>query len=204
MSSREHSQGTTPTMSADGLTLAYAQNAAPTISTFTHTFAPGSITCLLAPSGTGKTTLLRAFAGQLPPLRGTLQGFPPHAGMVFQETRLFEDATALENCLLIAGAHASTAAEQLLAELIDPASVHKPVHELSGGMKRRVELARALLAASPVLILDEPFTGLDDATRHHVCEVLLRHQKGRTIIMSTHSHSNVADLGAEALVLSCD
>lgn len=155
---------------------------------------------MTAPSGAGKTTLLRVAAGLEEADRGTVTGMPPHIGMVFQEDRLCEDCDAICNILL--GMHSKGSRrmrrEQLLdhvrmqaAKILPEECLTEPVRNLSGGMRRRVALLRAVLSGLPVLILDEPFTGLDEENRVRSAEYLLRHQAGRILLVTTHREEDV-------------
>ena len=141
---------------------------------FSARFPGGQCTCIMGPSGCGKTTLLRLLG----------QTFPMAA--VFQENRLFEDFSALSNVTAVCPRERRSEAAQHLTALGLGESLHAPVRTLSGGMKRRVAVARAVLAPGEILILDEPFTGLDRDTKAAVLEYLKAHTKGRTLLLVTH------------------
>ena len=81
-------------------------------------------------------------------------------------------------------------------------ALYRPVSGLSGGMKRRVAVARALAAPSDLLLMDEPFSGLDDDTRNRVIQVILRYRNGRTLLIVTHQEEDAAKLGGSILRLS--
>lgn len=169
---------------------------------FNHTFPEGRASCVLGPSGRGKTTLLRMIAGLEAPDSGEIRGIEgKRIGMVFQEDRLFENLTAERNVLLTARpGFTREDARRLLAELgLDARSA--PAREYSGGMRRRVAIARALAAEWDVLLLDEPFAGLDEGTKERVVEAIRRHSAGRTVICVTHGADDAAKLDAEALML---
>ena len=106
---------------------------------------------LTEPSGSGKTTLLRILAGLTPPDRGSLSA-SPLCSMVFQEDRLCEEYSGLKNVELVTGDRA--AAAEALGQLLEAEALERPCSELSGGMKRRVALVRALAADSDLLLLD--------------------------------------------------
>ena len=136
----------------------------------------GGCACVMGASGVGKSTLLALAAGEYAP-----------CSMVFQDVRLVEDASALDNVLVCADAcvDASSAAA-LLRLLVPGVDVHARVAELSGGQRRRVEIARALLCPGDAVILDEPFTGLDTAARDVCAEVVLDLLDGRMLLLATH------------------
>ena len=92
--------------------------------------------------------------------------------------------------------------ERLLKELLEEDALYRPVSGLSGGMKRRVAVARALAAPSDLLLMDEPFSGLDDNTRNRVIQVILRYRNGRTLLIVTHQEEDAAKLGGSILRLS--
>ena len=155
---------------------------------------------LTAPSGAGKTTLLRILTGLDSADRGVVKGIPERVGMVFQEDRLCEDYNAVCNIMLgmgklmdrtVDGVRLSRrqAAEAVRAEAarILPADcLDQPVRELSGGMRRRVALLRAVLSDADFLILDEPFTGLDEENLIRCGEYLLEHLAGKTLLATSH------------------
>ena len=120
--------------------------------------------CLMAPSGAGKTTLFRILMGLETADSGTIEGLEGRSfSAVFQEDRLLEGYTALQNIRFVTGrgypAHELTA---IIKHLLPEDSLKKPVSEFSGGMKRRVAILRAILAPSEIILMDEPFTGLDE------------------------------------------
>lgn len=136
------------------------------------------------PSGSGKTTYFRILAGLERQDTGSVTGLRERISMVFQEDRLCEDYDAVKNVELVTG-NREYARKQLLY-LLDEADLSKPCRELSGGMKRRVALVRAYAADSDILLLDEPFTGLDSQTRERVLAYMEKEQKDRTVLLATH------------------
>ena len=148
---------------------------------------PQGVTCLMGPSGCGKTTLLRILTGLEAPDCGEITGVPARIAMVFQEDRLVDSLTVRANLRLALGAgYDPAAAQALLNELDLPDALRRTVGELSGGMKRRVALARALLYDAPLLVLDEPFKGLDEATARQCMDALARRAAGRAVLLVTH------------------
>ena len=122
----------------------------------------GGRTCVMGASGAGKSTLLALATGECAP-----------CSMVFQDARLVESASALDNVLVCADARVdASSAAALLRLLVPGVDVHARVVELSGGQRRRVEIARALLCPGGAVILDEPFAGLDAAARDATAEVV--------------------------------
>ena len=153
---------------------------------FSARFPGGQCTCIMGPSGCGKTTLLRLILGLEQPDSGRILGQTFPMAAVFQENRLFEDFSALSNVTAVCPRERRSEAAQHLIALGLGESLHAPVRTLSGGMKRRVAVARAVLAPGEILILDEPFTGLDRDTKAAVLEYLKAHTKGRTLLLVTH------------------
>lgn len=141
---------------------------------------------VLAPSGAGKTTLLRLILGLEKPDGGTITGVPPKKAAVFQEDRLLERCSAFRNLALTVPGAQGRAAEMLRTLGLDEQTQAKPADTLSGGQKRRVALARALLAEADLVALDEPFTGLDESARRTAAQVILRCLEGRTLLLITH------------------
>lgn len=136
----------------------------------------GGRICVMGTSGVGKSTLLALAAGECAP-----------CSMVFQDVRLVEGASALDNVLVCADARVdASSAAALLRLLVPGVDMHARVAELSGGQRRRVEIARALLCPGGAVILDEAFTGLDTAARDACAEVVLDLLDGRMLLLATH------------------
>ena len=156
-----------------------------------------NIYCLMAPSGKGKTTLFRILMGFEHADSGQITGLN-HARIsaVFQEDRLCEAFTPLDN-VYMAAAPAFTKAQirkELLALLPEDA-LNRPVCTLSGGQKRRTAICRALCAPFDLLIMDEPFTGLDEDTRLEVIQYIKKKSAGKLTLLSTHQQSDINALG---------
>lgn len=145
------------------------------------------VTRLLGPSGIGKTTLLRVLLGLETPDSGTVNGDKFRWTAVFQENRLLEGLDAEGNLRFVLGANYNAAAAQALLEELRLGDVRKKkVRDYSGGMQRRLALARALLAPSDAIALDEPFTGLDAENREAAMRAILRAAETKIVILSTH------------------
>ncbi|MBE6692574.1 MAG: ABC transporter ATP-binding protein [Ruminococcaceae bacterium] len=170
------------------------------IKDFSHTFKQGDRVCVMGKSGCGKTTLLNLMLGILTPDTGEISGRPKNVSAVFQEDRLCEAFTPVGNILAVAGKGADlNKIRALLAALGLSKSENTPVSELSGGMKRRVAIARALMVESDLVILDEPFKGLDDDLRESVIKTILSYTSGKTLVVATHDIRDAQLLGAEII-----
>ncbi len=171
----------------------------------------GEIFGLLGPNGSGKTSLMRCLAGLLEPNQGQLRlgglelgarsrALRADIGVVFQDPSLDDRLTARENLMLAAalfgvrGAEAKERAKELLVFMELAGREDEPVRNFSGGMKRRLEIARALIHKPKLLLMDEPTTGLDP----HACEriwqrlLALRRLQGLTIVLTTHKAEEAA------------
>ncbi len=183
------------------------------------TVKEGSLLTLVGKSGTGKTTLLNLLAGYLKPCEGTcyMDGFPilgphPSRSPIFQEDSLWPWLRAIDNvtvhALLRQGPSAVPSCQAAACELmgrvgLPPDSYRRYPKELSVGMRKRVEIARALFAGPEVILADEPFASVDPDTReglHHLTEKLW--EAGRTtILLSTHDLDEALYLATEIAVL---
>lgn len=147
------------------------------------TYEQGQTYYLRQPSGSGKTTLLRILAGLERPDDGNVI-VPGAVSMMFQEDRLCEEYSAIKNVELVCGD--AGRAREALAGLLEKDTLEKPCETLSGGMKRRVALVRAMEAESALVLLDEPFTGMDAQTRARAESYIRARQNNRTLIIATH------------------
>lgn len=200
--------------------LGFAHRAQPQGYSFSMTAAPGEVTVVSGPSGSGKSTLLDLTAGFLTPSAGTmtldgadLLPLPPEArpiSILFQSETLFEHLTATHNIALglprgTTSADAEMKVEAALAEVGLPHVGRQRADTLSGGQKQRVALARTLLRNRPVLLLDEPFSALDDesraATRALVKSLTVAHN-WITVLVSHHK-DDIAALAARRYEI-CD
>ncbi|MGN1341074.1 MAG: ATP-binding cassette domain-containing protein [Oscillospiraceae bacterium] len=174
-------------ISVQGLAKSYGRNTV--LDGFCCEFPAGEITAVMGASGCGKTTLISLLTGLLEPDGGCVEVTPANAAFsaVFQEDRLCENLTVAANIRLVCGHHRSSSEiERTLDALGLSGWGDKPVRELSGGMKRRAALARALLADYGVILLDEPFKGLDEATKSQVVSYCREVLAGKTVILVTH------------------
>ncbi|MCM1253990.1 MAG: ATP-binding cassette domain-containing protein [Clostridium sp.] len=154
--------------------------------------------CLMAPSGGGKTTLLRLLCGMEKADGGAIEGVPARVGMVFQEDRLCESYDVITN-LRMAVKKESVTEEAL--KLLPEDCLTQSVNELSGGMRRRCAILRAMLSDSDIIVMDEPFTGLDEENRQRAADYILERLKGRTLLVTTHRKEDVELFGAKLVEL---
>lgn len=185
---------------AQGLLIGYG--AEPLCEPLGFSLGPSSCLCLQAPSGTGKTTLLHTVARLQRPLAGSLENTAWGRSMMFQDTRLVEDLDALDNILLFARRGFSRKdARDLACELLSKDALSRPACELSGGQRRRVELARAFAAPGELVLLDEPFGGLDAQAHSCALAFVKRHGAERIVVFTTHDANDAQALGAQILEL---
>lgn len=176
------------------------------------TVNPGEFLVILGPSGCGKSTLLRLVAGLTKPVTGEVRLDPPDAGIgfVFQDASLLPWRTALGNVILpleLDGVPRPKAREEALNLLADVGlhgfADHYP-DTLSGGMRMRVSIARALAGNPKLLLLDEPFAALDEVTRSRLDQHLgaLTRSRNTTTLFVTHSIQEALTLADRIVVLS--
>ena len=174
----------------------------------------GELLSLLGPSGCGKSTLLRLIAGLLEPSAGRIEWTDPAArhrlGFVFQEPTLMPWARVADNVrlpLMLGGmsrAESDPRVDEAIAHVGLDGFARAYPSELSGGMRMRVSIARALVTRPLVLLMDEPFAALDEITRFRLESDLaeLQHRRGLTVIFVTHSVFESVYLGSRVVVLS--
>lgn len=149
---------------------------------------------LMGPSGCGKTTFLRILMGLERADAGSVQG-AGRAAAVFQEDRLCPQLTAPAN-IVLTGGHAGQAVQELRALGFDDGDLVRPSSALSGGQRRRVALLRALLCRSAdTLLMDEPFTGMDEALVEQAAAAVVRLTAGRDAVLVTHDPRAASLLG---------
>lgn len=166
----------------------------------------GDRVCIMAPSGTGKTTLLNLLTGGLKPDSGIVSfevdtGDGVNISMVFQEDRLCSEYTAAYNIELglRRGCRKTDLIQSHLEQLGMGESIFADVKELSGGMKRRVAIVRAVMSPSRVLILDEPFASLDEELKDRTAEYIIENLNGRTLVVVSHDEKDAERLNARIL-----
>lgn len=170
----------------------------------------GEFVCLVGGSGCGKSTLLNLIAGLDRPDAGAVEAPPAGAALMFQDAALMPWLTAggnVELALRLRGVprrERRARALTLLRTVNLPHEAHRRPHELSGGMRHRVALARALAQDRPLLLMDEPFAALDAITRVRMHDELLAvwRATGRTIVFVTHDVAEAARLGQRIVLLS--
>jgi ABC-type nitrate/sulfonate/bicarbonate transport system ATPase subunit len=180
-------------------------------------FPRGQLTTLLGPSGCGKTTLLKIIAGLLPATSGevlvngaSVRGPGPERAFVFQDFALMPWATALANVTFglelrgVGKAEREATARHYIDEVGLRGFENKYPHELSGGMRQRVGLARALAVKADVLLMDEPFSAVDEQTRRKFQEDLLRLREieKKTFVFVTHSIEEAVYVSDRIVLLS--
>lgn len=158
------------------------------------------VLCLFGPSGCGKTTLLRVISGLEAPEAGGLS-CRPAVSAVFQEDRLLPWLSIQKNITAAAGV-SREAADQWLQRVGLAGEKKQLPRNLSGGMQRRVAVARALAAKSDILLLDEPFNGVDEETKKLLYPLILEAAEKKPVILVTHHRQEAQALHAEILELT--
>lgn len=159
---------------------------------FSASIDPCQNTLLRGPSGAGKTTLIRLLLGLQKPDAGVISGLDGlKQSVVFQEDRLLPWRTALENVSCVSGDERAARDALIALGLAD--ALHERPKALSGGMSRRVSIARALCFGGDLLLLDEPFTGLDEEAKRLAATRIL--DSGMPLIVITHDEAEARMLG---------
>jgi len=213
-------QALRPAVEVRGLSHVYAgrDGAVPALADIDLTVPAGKFVVIVGPSGCGKTSLLMMLAGLRAPTSGSIlcdgrpipSPDPSRVGVVFQEASLYPWLTAIDNVEFpLALKHAPrderrSRAEAMLKLVGLEGFGGRYPHELSGGMKQRVSIARGLVQDPPVLLMDEPFAALDEQTRMTMGQELLRiwSQTSKTVVFITHSLTEAVYLADEVVVMS--
>ena len=175
-------------------------------------FTSSKIICIRGQSGAGKTTLLNIIMGVVKADKGIVefvndngQSVKPRFSAVFQDCRLIEHLSPVINVKMVLKKNKKNSVEDVafavkgeLLKLLDKEALDKPCSELSGGMKRRVEIVRAVMAESDIVIM-EPFAGLDEVTKDNVINYIMNNINNRIVIISTHDEEDVKKLRANVL-----
>jgi heme exporter protein A len=205
---------TTPAIRARGVEKRFGRTAA--LRGVDLELAAGSSLAVLGPNGAGKTTLLRLIAGLARPSTGELEvageraGRPAaraQVGLIAHATFLYRELTARENLIFAARlfgiANPSARADELLAEAELDHVAHRPAGAFSRGMAQRLSIARGLVHDPAVLLLDEPFTGLDGpAAERLTARLVALRDRRRSLVIVTHDVRRAAELADSALVLA--
>lgn len=166
-------------------------------------FLEGSVTCIMGASGVGKTTLAYILMGLSNADSGEIIGLSgKKVSVVFQEDRLIEHWDAVKNIMLVC--HKGVTKEKVERHLSDIGLTEyesKPVRALSGGMRRRVAIVRALLCECDVLIMDEPFKELDEKLKKKAINYVKENTKEKTLIIITHDRNEVHMLDAKLITM---
>ncbi len=164
-------------------------------SNFSARFAHGQKSSIMAASGKGKTTLFKVLLGLETKDGGTITGLETKKiATVFQEDRLCENLSARVNVAIASDASKKSIEEGLCAIGLSQ-EIDTPIFALSGGMKRRVAIMRALLFDADVILMDEPFKGLDEDTKKKTIELVKNYTVGKTLLLVTHTKDEQQALG---------
>lgn len=154
---------------------------------YTETIIEGKTSFIIGKSGIGKTTLIRILLGLEKTDSGEIIGLDDKKiSVVFQDNNLCENLSVLSNLKIVTDNIDENELNKNLKELDLEGILFKKINELSGGMKRRIAILRALLVEFDLLIMDEPFKGLDFSTKKIVIEYIKKCIKGKTVVMVTH------------------
>ena len=170
---------------------------------FSYEFKDNKNYCVMAPSGQGKTTLLHILMGLVKADAGTVSGIDQYRiAPGFQENRLCENLSAGANIRMVTREKLQVQKlTGLMEELHLPGILRKPVRTLSGGMKRRVTIARALCSGGDLFLFDEPFKGLDVSTREAVMRVVKKAFEHKTAIWVSHDPDEAEFMESEIVTI---
>ncbi len=183
----------------------------PILENFNLSLKPSTLTCLLGPSGVGKTSILKSVAGTLALEKGSQitasdgQSLTGRIAYMDQKDLLLPWASVLENVIIGAKLKGTAPdlprARSLLEKVGLSNDLHARPNQLSGGMRQRVALARTLMEDAPVILVDEPFSALDAITRHRLQAMMCALTRKRTVLMITHDPMEALRMGDQVYVL---
>lgn len=163
----------------------------------------GGIYCIMGESGVGKTTLLRILMGLEGADCGTVSGFG-RVSAVFQESYLVRNRSAVWNVKLTCPRLSTSYIRDELCKVLPEDCVDMPIDRLSGGMKRRVAIVRAMLSDCDTICMDEPFTGLDETNKSVVYDYIKQMAGGRSLIIVTHDEKEALALSKRIYLLTSE
>lgn len=177
--------------------VSFSYDKEPVLKDFSLLVKAGEAVCLQGPSGCGKSTVLKILAGLIKADEGT-DIAPSKVSVVFQEDRLLPWFNLEKNLRLTVGDEKSELIEKLLKEVGLGDKLHSKIEDLSGGMKRRAAICRAVAFEGDALLLDEPFNGIDKENKQIVANIIKREflDKGKPVLMSSHITDDAELLGA--------
>ena len=178
------------TIEAEHICKAYGDH--PVLRDFNLSIQTDACIVVTGPSGSGKTTFMRILLGLEKPDSGKIQLLGDYkyaylcAGVVFQENRLCEQFSAIDNVAMVHHKITKQTARRELARLLPEQLLERPVRELSGGEQRRVAIVRACAAPADILVLDEPFTGLDADAREKALAYIMERKGSNPVLFLAH------------------
>ena len=187
MNNTFNSNNTSKSINIENISFAYEDKIV--FENYSQRFPIGETSVIMAPSGFGKTTLLYMIAGLISPTNGNIN-IPinnPKFSFAFQDLRLIESLNVKKNITLVNSNISTNDLDKCLEALAIKDLADKKVSTLSGGEKSRVSIARALMADYDILLLDEPFNGLDDTTKDKVIKYIKEKTAHKTVLLVTHN-----------------
>ena len=172
---------------------------------YSLSIADGENIAIMGESGSGKTTLLNIIAGLVVPDSGEIYGIDEKKiSFVFQEDRLAESFTVYRNIKLACGKKITKqiVSDALIKIGLDASLINSKVNTLSGGMKRRVSIIRALLCESDILLLDEPTKGLDEQNKRLVVDYILASSVNKTVLWVTHDEDEAKYVSGRIITIN--
>jgi ABC-2 type transport system ATP-binding protein len=202
---RARARGAVPVLEVDGLSKSFGERAA--LRDVSLDVQSGELLAVLGPNGAGKTTLLSILAGITKPDSGRISASNGEVGWVPQQAGLYRRLTVEENLRLFAHMEGVSEIEAIVERMLEQTGLgdrrHDQVSSLSGGNQQRINIAIGLLADPPVLLLDEPSSGLDPSQRVRLWEFVAGlAERGTTVIYSTHQIEEASHYGDRLVVLA--